>query len=76
MNTQEICAAAMGRTLAEIIDLGETLYIENQRISQAAKLLLRSIESGGSRQDNLTVQLIRSIRDTADHCCRVIEGPR
>lgn len=76
MNTHEISAAAMGRTLAEIIDLGETLYIENQRMRQAAELLLRSIESCDFRQDDLTVQLIRSIRDTADHCCRVIEGPR
>lgn len=74
MNTQEISAAAMGRTLAEIIDLSQTLYIENQRIRQAAELLLRSIESGSCR-DDLKAQLIRSIRDTADHCCRVIEGP-
>lgn len=75
MNHSEICAAAMGKTLAEIIDVGETLYVENQRISQAAELLLRSIGRGQSRQDNLTVQLIQSIRETADHCCRVIEGP-
>ena len=76
MSKHEISAAAMGRTLAEILDLGETLYVENQRISQAAELLLRSVRSDGSRLDNLTIELLRSIRDTADHCCRVLEGPR
>jgi len=76
MSKQEICAAAMSKTLAEIIDLGETLYVENQRIRQAAELLLRSIESDDSRLDNLTIELLRSIRDTADYCCRVLDGPR
>ncbi len=76
MTKHEISAAAMGRTLAEILDLGETLYVENQRISQAAELLLQSVRGSGSRLDNLTIELLRSIRDTADHCCRVLEGPR
>lgn len=66
----------MSKTLAEIIDLGETLYVENQRIRQAAELLLRSIESNNSRLDTLTIELLRSIRDTADYCCRVLDGPR
>lgn len=76
MSKQEICAATMGKTLAEIIDLGETLYVENQRMSQAAELLLRAIESNGSHLDNLAVELLRSIRDTANYCCRVLDGPR
>lgn len=76
MSKPEICAAAMSKTLAEIIDLGETLYVENQRISQAAELLLRAVEGNGSRQDNLTIELLRSIRDTADYCCRMLDGPR
>jgi len=76
MTKHEISAAAMGRTLAEILDIGETLYVENQRISQAAELLLRAIEDNGSRRDNLVIELLRSIRDTADYCCRVLEGPR
>ena len=66
----------MSKTLAEIIDLGETLYAENQRIGQAAELLLRVVEGNGSRRDNLAIELLRSIRDTADYCCRVLDGPR
>ena len=66
----------MGRTITEILDIGETLYVENQRISQAAELLLRAIEGNGSRQDNLVIELLRSIRETADYCCRVLDGPR
>jgi hypothetical protein len=41
----DIHEAAMGKTLAEIIDVGRTLYTESQLIGEAADLLLQLIET-------------------------------
>lgn len=77
MRNSELDAALMSRTLYEVIDILETLHAENRRIVAAADTLLlhlRSIDQ--AKRFDITIKLLQAIRETADHCCRVIEGPQ
>lgn len=77
MRNCELDAVVKSRTLSEVIDLVETLHIENQHIAQAAGVLLRHcLATGQDECDAASLRLLRAIKDTAEHCCRVIEGPR
>jgi hypothetical protein len=75
MTREELRMLMLNKTVAELIDGSVSLHEECRLISRTADLLVRVLASTDAASPNL-LQLAQTVLDTANHCCRVIEGPR